>query len=178
MSGLSSFTDWFTDENRETGVCLWVALDMFLPYASGGLSNNVKSRDFDKDAPQKIDMDWDDWKNHERVDPLLPCNWYSHGITVAIDPQKHPLEHEVIYKRTECSERNDLITVTSYRLPTVRHMKRLAEFLTDGRTDVLTLLEEVDVEEYILSRAQKHCGMPETSFKWPELPDEDEESSS
>ena len=157
---LSHYGEWFTPENRETGLCLWVALDTFLPYACGGVDNQQQSRNFDKDAPQKIDMDWDDFHDHEKRDPLLPCNFYTYGITVTVDRDKHPLDHEVIFKWTRCSEVVDMLTIQHFRLPTVRHMQRLADFLKDGRTDVVSLLEEVDCDEYVLSAVQKAMGLP------------------
>ena len=158
--------EWFAPKNKTAGVCLWTCLDLLLPYACGGVDNQHQSPSFDQDAPQHIDMMWDDFHDHTKRDPLLPLNFYSHQVRVKVECKKQPLDHECIYMWTQGNTRSDMLTTTHYKVPSIRHLKKLVSYLADGRTDVLTLLEEVDCDEWILSAAQKELGMPRP-IEWP-----------
>ena len=156
-------TNWFTPENVQTGLCLMTVLDAVLDAQQTSVSNQPKSKRYKDDEAQAVEMEWEDDRH-----PEMPCNFWQHSVSVPIDLDLAPLDHPVIYKRTEITKHHNLLTVTSYQLPNVHAFVNLLDQLKQGRKDVLGLLKVVEVEEYDLKGLQTDMGMPRNLYDMAE----------
>ena len=156
MTNYAPHTDWFLPENIQTGLCLMTVLEAIVNPDSTCVSNQPQSKIYKEGEPQSIRMEWDG----DDRSPELPCDFSTHEVSVPIDLGLAPLAHPVIYKRVTIEKSCNLLTETSYQLPSVVAFKNLLEQLKQGRTEVLRLLEITDVEEYYLKGLQKSMGMP------------------
>lgn len=166
MTIYAPHTDWFLPENIQTGLCLMTVLEAVVASESTGVRNQPQGKFYEEGEPQCISMEWDG----DDRSPEMPCNFFTHEISVPIDLGLAPLSHPVIYKRVSIEKSYNLLTATSYQLPSVVAFINLLEQLKQGRTEVLGLLKITDTEEYDLKGLQKSMGLPRDLY---EMDDDD-----
>ena len=161
MTKYEPHTSWYLPENIQTGLCLETVLGALVDSQRSCVDNQPKSKNYEEGDPQTVRMEWDG----DDRSPELPCEFFTHEVSIPIDPSLAPLAHPVIYKRLTIEKSHNLITVTSYQLPNVVAFKNLLDQLKQGRWEVLGLLKITDVEEYKLKSLQESLGLPRDLYE-------------
>jgi|TARA_R100000482_G_scaffold88617_1_gene35986 hypothetical protein len=164
MTKYEPMTDWYLPENIQTGLCLETVLHALVDSQRTCIDNQPKSKTYKEGIPQSVRMEWDG----DDRSPELPCDFFTHGLSVPIDLDLAPLAHPLIYKRVTIEKTYNLLTETSYQLPSVVAFKNLLDQLKQGRWEVLGLLEITNVEEYNLRGLQESMGMPRDLYDMAE----------
>lgn len=161
MTKYEHFTNWYLPENIQTGLCLETVLGALVDSQRSGVDNQPQSTIYKEGKPQAVSAEWDG----DDRSPELPCDFFTHAVSIPIDLSLAPLDHPVIYKRLTIEKSYNLITETSYQLPNVVAFKNLLDQLKQGRTEVLGLLKITNVEEYNLKGLQESLGMPRDLYE-------------